>query len=134
MHRGIEGLGLIKVDGSAKILRGKALDLAQLPLMQHAHQLDAQRRQQVQVMRQMEKPPVGNHFAAEGNDKNLAAESVNIRCDRLEPVDESILGREARTRGNAPFFRVLPGLGLFFLGGNGSLPVRLRQISDACSN
>ena len=85
-------------------------------------------------MRQMEKPPVGNHFATEGNDKDLAAERVNIRCDRLEPVDESILGREARTGGNAPFFRVLPGLGLFFLGGNGSLPVRLRQISDACSN
>ena len=35
--------------------------------------------------------PVGDEVAAESDDEELPAESVDVRRDRLEPVDEAVL-------------------------------------------
>jgi len=75
---------------TAYFLRGQfGFDLR--PGSVNQHQFYAQRGQQVQVMGQVKKSPVGDHLATKSNDKNLPTEGVNIRCDRLKPVDKPIL-------------------------------------------
>jgi hypothetical protein len=48
-------------------------------------------------MGDIEKTPVGDDIAAESDDEDLAAECMDVRGDRLEPVDESILARKSLT-------------------------------------
>jgi hypothetical protein len=59
------------------------------------HELHAQRRKEIQVVSEIEEATIGHDVAAERNDENLSAERVDIRRDGLEPVDESILARQA---------------------------------------
>lgn len=42
-------------------------------------------------MRQVVKTPVGDQIPAERDDENLAAERVDVRRDRLKPVNEAVL-------------------------------------------
>jgi hypothetical protein len=71
----------------------------------HEHELHAQRSEQVEIVRQIEEAPVSDQIPAERDDKDLAAESMNVRSDRLEPVDEAILTREP-----LPTRRLLAGI------------------------
>ena len=70
-------------------------------------------------MGQVKKPPIGNHLAAECDDKHLAAEGVNVRRDRLKPVNEAILRRQPMARCGPRLGRVFRGNSLFIFGGNG---------------
>jgi hypothetical protein len=58
------------------------------------HELHAERGEQVQVVRQIVEASVGDEVAAESDDEDLPAKSVDVRGDRLEPVDEAILARK----------------------------------------
>src|SRR5690242_15808552 len=60
----------------------------------HEYELHAQRSEQVEIVRQIEEAAVSDQIAAECNDEDLAAKSMDVRSDRLEPVDEAILTRE----------------------------------------
>jgi hypothetical protein len=44
-------------------------------------------------MREVQEAAVCDYFSAESDDEYLAAKRVDVRRDRLEPVDESILAR-----------------------------------------
>ena len=67
------------------------------PRAVHQHELHPERCEQVQVMSEIEESPIGDEVAAESNDENLAAERMDVGGDRLEPVDEAILGGETLT-------------------------------------
>jgi hypothetical protein len=59
------------------------------------HEVHAERREEVEVVREIEEAAVGDEIAAERDHENLAAECMDVRGDRLEPVDEAILARKA---------------------------------------
>jgi hypothetical protein len=61
----------------------------------HEHELHAERGEQVEVVREIVEAPVAREVAAERDDEDLAAESVDVRRDRLEPVDEAVLAGQA---------------------------------------
>jgi hypothetical protein len=61
----------------------------------HEHELYAQGCEKVQVVREIVEPSVGDEIAAKRDDEDLAAERVDVRGDRLEPVDEAVLAGEA---------------------------------------
>jgi hypothetical protein len=78
------------------------------------HELHAERGEEVQVVRKVVEAPVGREIAAERDDEDLAAKSVDVRRDRLEPVDEAVLAGQALTprrrrigRDAVPRWRVL---------------------------
>jgi hypothetical protein len=58
------------------------------------HELHAQRRQQVEIVGEIEEAAVRGEIAAKSDDEDLAAERMDVRSDRLEPVDEAVLGRK----------------------------------------
>jgi hypothetical protein len=58
------------------------------------HKLHTQRREQIQVVREIEEAPIGDEIAAECNDKDLSTKSMDVGSDRLEPVDEPVLARK----------------------------------------
>jgi hypothetical protein len=91
----------------------------------HEHELHAERGEQVQVVGEIEEPPVGDQIAAECDDKDLAAECVDVRRDRLEPVDEPILAGKALPARRLGAFRraVIPRWRVLF-DRNGSAPAR----------
>jgi hypothetical protein len=63
----------------------------------HQHQPHAQRREQVEIVRESQEAAVGNDLAAESDDEGLAAKSVDVGRDRLEPVDEPVLRGKPRS-------------------------------------
>jgi len=67
----------------------------------HQHQPYAQRRKQVEIVRESQEAAVGDDLAAESDDEGLAAKSVDVGRDRLEPVDEPVLSGKPRSRRNA---------------------------------
>ncbi len=62
------------------------LDLRTCAMYQH--QSDAQRGQQVEIVRQFDELAVGDHFAAECDDERLATEAVDIGRYGAEPGNE----------------------------------------------
>jgi hypothetical protein len=75
------------------------------------HELHSERGEQVQVVGEIVEAAVRNEVAAERDDEDLAAESVDVRRDGLEPVDETILTRQPL----APRRRAAAGSGFRFL-------------------
>jgi hypothetical protein len=59
----------------------------------------AERGEQIQIVREIEESAVGDQVAAERDHERLAAERVDVRGDRLKPVDEPILTRQALPAG-----------------------------------
>ena len=51
----------------------------------HQHQPYTQAGQQVEIMNKLDKLSVGHHFTAKSNDKDLAAECIDVGCHRAEP-------------------------------------------------
>jgi hypothetical protein len=72
-------------------LQQARLDLRARAMYQH--QLHAQGREQIQIVREIVEPSVGNEVAAESDDEYLSSESMDVRRDRLKPVDEAVLAR-----------------------------------------
>ena len=67
----------------------------------HQHEPHAKRGKQVQVLGEVEEAAVRDDVAAERDDERLAAERVDVRRDRLEPVYEAVLWPQARSRRGA---------------------------------
>jgi hypothetical protein len=59
------------------------------------HQAHAQRREEIQVVGEIDKAAIGDYLAAEPDDKNLAAEGMDVGRDGLKPVDEPVLGGQS---------------------------------------
>ena len=68
------------------VLHQPLLDLR--PRAVDQNQPDTQRCQQVEIVRQLDELAVRHHFTAEGDDKRLAAERIDIRRNGAEPGDE----------------------------------------------
>ena len=62
----------------------------------HDDQPDAEAVQQVEVVDDAEKRVVGDDFAAEGDDERLAAQRVNVRRGRTDPLHECARRRRVR--------------------------------------
>jgi hypothetical protein len=74
----------------------------------HQDELHAERGEEVQVVGEIVEAAVGREVTAESDDENLAAERMNIRSDRLKPVDEPVLARKALpARRLRPFSRAI---------------------------
>ncbi len=81
--------------GDAHAVVESRLDLPQCQLFRHLraravhdHDLDAQRVQQRQILRQDRQCAGSDQFARKGDDERPAAESVNVRRDGTQPLDE----------------------------------------------
>src|SRR5690606_37429823 len=61
----------------------------------HEHEPHAKGGEQIEIVREIEEAAVGEDLATEGDHEPLAAERVDVGCDRLEPVDEAVLGGQA---------------------------------------
>ena len=57
----------------------------------HQYQVNAEGGEQIEVVREIEEATIGHEIAAKSDNENLAAKSVDIRRDRLKPVDETVL-------------------------------------------
>jgi hypothetical protein len=91
----------------------------------HEHQLHAERGEQVEIVREVEEAAVGDQIPAESDDEDLAPKRVDIRRDRLEPVDEPVLAGKALPARRLGTFRraVIPRWRVLF-DRNGSAPAR----------
>ena len=68
------------------------------PRAVHDDEVHAEAVQQVEVVDDAEKRVVGDDFAAERDDERLAAERVDVRRRRADPLDERARGRRMRGR------------------------------------
>ena len=87
----VHGVGIghadaVRVAARDVLLRQNGLDLRAAAVRDD--QPDPEAVQQVEIVNDAEKRVVGHHFAAERDDERLAAERVDIRRRRANPVDE----------------------------------------------
>jgi len=63
--------------------------------------------EQIEIDCKLHEASIGHEVATEGDDEGLAAKTVNIGGNRLEPVDEAVLRRKPQPAARRSLFRRL---------------------------
>ena len=90
------------------------------PRAVHEDELNAERREQIEVVGEIEEAAVGHEIAAKGDHEDLAPERVDLRSDRLEPVDETVLAGKPLAPRRLGVFRPGFSAARFFIFSNRS--------------